>query len=1011
MSDTMRPLPYRELITRALAEYERRRSIFDIPEDHFYRPVSNLRYTPLLSASAASPLGPAAGPHTQLAQNILSSYLVGGRYFELKTVQILDELEVEKPCIDAEDEGYNVEWSSEFTLDKAYDEYLKGWFLLHLFESSFAPGAPIPSFLFNMSVGYDLAGIKTARMDRFINRLTDSGNEKLFQGYLAETEKIAKKVPLFEQFDPAQVSAKVCGSVTLSTMHGCPPNEIEAICHYLLTEKNLDTLVKLNPTLLGVDQVGDMFSALGYDTLSLNPESFEKDLQWTDAVPMLRRLSRVAEDTGRIFGVKLTNTLAVHNHRDILPGEEMYLSGRALYPLAIHLAAKVADEFEDSIPISFSAGVSSWNIEVIAKCGIRPITLATELLKPGGYGRMKELAKKLEQISYDRKTTGIDTALIKQAAAESLTTGVFGKKFRREHRATVSGLLPLFDCFIAPCIETCPIAQGVPEYVHLVGEGNYLDAFAVLYERNPLPFQTGYLCDQRCTESCTRMDWEGTVNIRDVKRIAAERGFHAFRQSESLKKRQAQSRGIKAAIVGGGPGGMAAASFLSREGFEVHIFEREAQLGGIIRYVLPDFRLPYDIVEKEVLLLQDLGVHFHLNQLRALSIDELRSHGFSHILVAIGAEVERSLDIAGSLSALSFLKVFKTSPKALKLGRSVAVVGAGDTAMDAARAALRCPGVEKVRIIYRRGIDEMPASEEEYRSAADEGIPFLFHRSPEEFGKEGSLRCRVMELGDVDESGRARPVPTETVEEFDVDTVIGAIGEDVDSAVLQLMHIDPKNPGSGVFLIGDAETGPSTIVQAIASARRATEQICLQAGGSRFIPFETAAENTGWLRQQRDRIIPTAHSEYDSDIADIEAKRCLGCRALCLKCVEVCPNRANTFIRSGLANAGLSDEYQIVHLDAFCNECGNCSTFCPWNGRPYIDKITVFSLEEDFLASANPGFFIDNGAGKLRLNAVQYPIDLDGSGSVVTPCDDKKTMAVVETIIRHYPYLLGPVEL
>ena len=197
MSDRMRPIPFRELLLRSLAEYRKKGSIFDIPAEHFWQPRTRGR-TRIFSSAAASPVGPAAGPHTQLSQNIIAAWLGGGRYIELKTVQKLDALTIEKPCIDAADEGYNVEWSTELSLDQAYDEYLKGWCVLHALHTLIDSDPVDFGTLFNMSVGYDMAGITTEKMDLFITRLIDSGSEPLFARYREELAALASDARLLE---------------------------------------------------------------------------------------------------------------------------------------------------------------------------------------------------------------------------------------------------------------------------------------------------------------------------------------------------------------------------------------------------------------------------------------------------------------------------------------------------------------------------------------------------------------------------------------------------------------------------------------------------------------------------------------------------------------------------------------------------------------------------------------------------------------------------------------------
>jgi putative selenate reductase len=1014
-------------VLRCLGEYRAKGSIFDIPSDHFWRPSATRRAV-IFSSGAENPIGPAAGPHTQLAQNILSAWLAGGRYFELKTVQKLDSLSIEKPCIDAADEGYNVEWSTELSLDQAYDEYLKAWILLHLFETLISASTTPPSFLFNMSVGYDLEGIKTEKMDRYIHRMIDSSHEEPFQRYLEELSELASDPMLLAGTPwrdretllralPSRISARICASVTLSTMHGCPPNEIESICAYMMTEKKLDTLVKLNPTLLGYDRVHETLSGLGYGSIVLNREGFQKDLQYSVAVPMLRRLMETGRQEGKHFGAKLSNTLAAANVKGILPGKEMYMSGRALYPLTMSLAAALASDLDGSLPMSFSGGASAWNVAEILSAGIRPITLATDLLKPGGYSRMKEIAEIAEQHAETWSASRVDPGRTRSAADSARTAEHFRKEYRGPDKVHVEGALPLFDCFVAPCLVTCPIHQDVPEYIHLAGEGRYEEAFDAIYARNPLPFITGYLCDHQCMGNCTRMDWEGSVRIREMKRIAAERGYAAFRRSGTPSARKASPREARAAIIGAGPAGLAASCFLAREGFEVHVFEREPDPGGVVRYLLPGFRMPADAVEKDVSLLRDQGVQFHFAEREAPAIQDLRKQGFRYVLAAIGAQADRDIGIPGARPVLAFLRQFKEDPSRLALGASVVVVGAGDTAMDAARAAKRCSGVKQVRIVYRRTEKEMPASPEEYQSAREEGILFHFLRAPETWsrGPGTELVCRVMELGTPDESGRSRPVPTKETESFAAETLITAVGVEVETDTLVKMGfsaeesaVDPATQETrvgGVFLIGDASQGAETIVKAIASARRAVDAISGREGGSMYRNGKLPPEDTLVLRSRRDGLVPvSASSSDDEQTRERESKRCLGCRALCMKCVEVCPNRANTMIR--VAN-GFRDEWQILHLDAFCNECGNCATFCPWDGRPYRDKLTIFASEEDLRNSTNQGFFLSAGQGLLRLGPSVREFALDETGSVPGHIGDESVRAVMQAVVKYHPYLFA----
>jgi putative selenate reductase len=512
-----------------------------------------------------------------------------------------------------------------------------------------------------------------------------------------------------------------------------------------------------------------------------------------------------------------------------------------------------------------------------------------------------------------------------------------------------------------------------------------------------------------------------------MKRTAAEHGREAFRAAGQAARQRAPARGVKAAVIGAGPAGLAAASFLAREGFEVHVHEREREPGGVIRHTVPAFRVPMEAIANDVSLLEDLGVRFHFGS--AATVEGLRADGARYVLAAIGAERDRGIGIEGAREALDFLRKFRSDPKRPALGRSVVVVGAGDTAMDAARAARRCRGVREVRVVYRRSEREMPASREEREDARAEGISFHFLRAPERWAGR-ALACRIMRLGEHDASGRPRPVPTDGVESFPADTVITATGTEVDPGALAAIGLPAdgltadsatqETSLAGVFLLGDAATGASTIVKAIASARKAVTAIVEREGGPRWTglaPDLGAPADPLDLRRSRDRLLPVsaprrAGSAPDETLRTTESVRCLGCDVLCLKCVEVCPNRANTYVP---VRDGFRDAVQVLHLDALCNECGNCATFCPWDGRPFADKLTIFVREDDFRASANPGFMIEGRRLLLRLGGAvsEAAIAPDGrlaegaAGAFPAGPAGVSARAVIKAVLRDHPYLLG----
>ncbi|MCK5156224.1 MAG: putative selenate reductase subunit YgfK [Spirochaetales bacterium] len=1075
MGDKMIPVSFKDLLSRVITEYERDASLFGISKEHIYR-KSDTNTIPVFNQTCAMPIGPAAGPHTQLAQNIIASYLAGGRFIELKTVQILDTLEIEKPCIDARDEGYNVEWSTEYTLQAAYDEYIKAWIVLHFIEALIPTGSGDSesinrgsiNCIFNMSVGYDLAGIKSDKMQKFIDSMIDSSGNELFKGYLNELDSLIDNGSLFfgTCFEgktsslkglSKKVPANISPSVTLSTMHGCPPEEIEAICSYMLVEKGLHTFVKLNPTLLGYETVRTTLDNLGYTYITLNRDSFEHDLKYDDAVSLLQRLILSAKKQSLGFGVKLTNTLGTVNDQDTLPGKEMYMSGRALFPLSIQLAAKLSLDFSGMLPVSYSGGASAVNIQAIFETGIRPITIATDLLKPGGYARLNAMAAACEASGAWSMQT-IDTEKLSQLAESAVSDKDFHKEKRGYNKVHVDELLPLTDCYVAPCVQACPIHQDVPEYIHLTGQGRYAEAIELIYDKNPLPNITGHICDHQCMYNCTRIDYEGPVEIRTLKRIAVDNGFAAFKKKLWEKP---QITPMQAAVIGAGPAGLSAAYFLARSGFSVTVFEKEPDAGGVVNHIIPEFRLPQSAVEADIAFVREQGVEFCFGALtEELTIKALQNRGFSYVLYAVGAEKDNPIPLGGSrdhvIEALDFLSRFRKERESLKVGEYVAVAGGGNTAMDSARAALTLPGVKGVSILYRRTKHEMPADLEEFDNALEEGAKFIFLSLPEYFDGKGGLVCRKMILGEPDSSGRRRPEATNDTFTVPAETLITAIGEQVDSKALKEFGIPLNGDGwasvdeetletkaEGVYLIGDAQTGPSTIVRCIAGARKAVEAILDKELGNGFCDCGENHENCSHddnhdlgnsngngnkIEVDEDELsmeelekaenmffaeiikkknvwqIPADPGLNDGSFAAHEAGRCLECSYICNKCVEVCPNRANVAV--DVRDLGLFDDpYQIIHLDAYCNECGNCAAFCPWNGKPYKDKITIFNTRENMMDSTNPGFLLTGDTLSIRVQSetVDYPV-LDG---VISGEIDENFAELIQLIVDDYPYLLG----
>ena len=984
MSELMIPIPFKELMNWIMTEYRQEGSVFGV-----HRPyVAGEKSLPIFGGERIeTPFGPAAGPNTQLAQNIIAGYFAGARFFELKTVQKVDGADlaacISRPCILAEDECYNCEWSTELYVQQAYEEYVKAWCACHILSRVCGLGQP-DGFVFNMSVGYDLEGIKGPKIDKYLNEMMDASGTPIFQ----ECIKVLREMFPREEDLIAAIPARISHSVTVSTLHGCPPDEIERIASYLITEKGLHTFVKCNPTLLGYRSARDILDGMGYDYIAFGEKHFNEDLQYADAIPMFRRLLALAGERGLEFGLKLSNTFPVDVKQSELPSEEMYMAGKSLFPLTIEMARRVSKEFDGRLRLSYSGGADFFNIDKLFQCGIWPITMATTELKPGGYQRFTQIGEKLEALAF-HPFTQVDVNKVEALALAIREDKYHVKAVKPLPRRKLYSKVPLVDCFTAPCKGGCPIGQDIPEYIELCRQGDYAAALKVILEKNPLPFITGTICAHHCMDKCTRTFYDRSVQIRDTKLVAAERGYSKV--MAQLKTPTPVYDGKKVAVIGGGPTGMAAAYFCARAGVPTTLFEREAALGGVVRYVIPDFRISDEAIERDAALMRKMGVEVLLST-PAPSVEELKRQGYTHILFAVGAWKPGRLDIPGNVKpVIAWMRAVK-SGKREALGH-VAVVGGGNTAMDAARLALRA-GAESSTLVYRRTKKYMPADAEELELAMADGVKFLELVSPVE-QKDGKLLCRKMKLGEPDASGRRSPVDTGETVEIPCDTVISAVGERVDDDELAAygIHVGEKGRPSfatnlpGVYTAGDVFRGPATVVEGIADAAAFAEEVVGHAHEA-AIPEKAIPSRESCI----------AKKGVLCESAKREGDRCLACNTVCQVCADVCPNRANVVI-------ALPDgRRQILHVDRMCNECGNCAVFCPYDSAPYKEKFTLFHDRAGFDESPDNQGFLPLGDSKVlvRLDGKVEEIDLDETNDLPAQID-----IFIYTVLTKYRYLIG----
>ena len=1017
MSDQFEPISLHQLLRIILNEFETKKSIWGIPQQLFFNPSEqNYFKTRQFNHLLDTPLGVAAGPHSQMAQNIIAAWLVGARYIELKTIQTLDELEIAKPCIDMQDEGYNCEWSQELKIQESFHEYLNAWIIIHLLHHKLG-FTETTGTIFNMSVGYNLEGIMKPNVQWFFDKMQDCSLEL--------SQKINEIKDLYPEIVNLNIPTQISDNITLSTMHGCPAHEIEEIATYLLTEKKLHTFVKLNPTLLGPEKLRYILnSQLNFKT-HVPDVAFEHDLKYTDALAIIKALDQKAQQENLQFGLKLTNTLESINHKTVFDSEVemMYMSGRALHPISINLAHQLQKDLKGKIPFSFSAGIDAFNVSDTLACGFATITVCTDLLKPGGYMRMHQYFEEMRKsftasqshtihafitaVAQEKDSTKAVQVNLEQYATKVLTQSQFKREYIITPDIKTPRELGYFDCISAPCTDTCATHQDIPNYLYYSEIGDFERAYEVILNTNPFPSITGMVCDHLCQNKCTRVHYDSTLLIREVKRFVSEQ--------EEVKLQPAVANGLKVGIIGAGPTGLSAAYYLALAGYEIEVFEAQSQSGGMVQYAIPGFRLTDEAIARDFKRVTDLGVNIHFNHKIDKAAFEQMQSDYHYVYVGAGAQLAAAFDLEGSeaqgvLDPLEFLfKVRKNETSGI--GKNVVIIGGGNTAMDAARTSYRMVGANgKVSIVYRRTINEMPADEIEIKAVLEEGVDIMELVAPEriitENGHVKGLICSKMQLSGKDASGRAKPVKIPNSEfEIPCDTIIPALGQKVAIDFVDLKQIASDTNTyqtllQNVFIGGDALRNASTAINAIGDGRKAANRIIAQSQLDYQLHQPKTQKNhstTELMLKRAKRIQPVQLDEtplsqrqsftlvsntLSKESIMEEASRCLHCDEICNICTTVCPNFANYAYEIAPVHFNLQKAvyhtdgqvafvddhvfkvdqiHQILNIANFCNECGNCTTFCPTQSAPYKEKPKVHLTREAFGKAAD-GYFWDSNA-------------------------------------------------
>lgn len=507
-------------------------------------------------------------------------------------------------------------------------------------------------------------------------------------------------------------------------------------------------------------------------------------------------------------------------------------------------------------------------------------------------------------------------------------------------------LRPVYSEKLAPCKNACPLGNDIPRILSLVSQGRYEDAWRLFRETSPLPGVCGRVCYHPCESFCNRKNFDEALSIASIERFVADACFDL---EDRIPERPKRSE--KIAIVGSGPAGLACAYFLAKDGYAVTVFEGASQPGGMLRLGIPSYRLPREVLDREIELIARWGVEFRTNTKigQNISIEKLWEQ-HDALFIATGAHHSRALNIPGeefALTGLEFLKAVNAG-KTIALGKQVLIIGGGNTAMDCARTALRL-GAQPT-VVYRRTREEMPAIAEEIEEAEHEGTQFDFLAAPVAIHKRNGkleVQCIRMKLGEPDATGRRRPVPIPGSDfVMRADAVLKAVGEEPELSFLSetlqtsegivIQRAQGLLERAGIFIGGDAQTGPSTVAQAMRSGKETAQAIKSFLRGERkpkAIKLEEAVRvNFSYFTHRprvatpqlpvSERISSFAETKraISAEQARAEASRCFSCGVCntCDNCWVFCPDAAI---------ARVNGHYEINY--DFCKGCGVCAEECP----------------------------------------------------------------------------------
>ena len=656
---------------------------------------------------------------------------------------------------------------------------------------------------------------------------------------------------------------------------------------------------------------------------------------WRDPVQAARQCIEAGADAiSAIDSIGPTLKIDIEQARPEMASDDGYgwLSGGAIRPISLRIVSEVARlGCENLIGIGgVTAGRDAIEYLMV---GANAVGVCSVTILRG-----------VEVISRLRRETSV---LLGQLGYRSIATvkGAALANFPVEEK--IAKLKFSYDPDYAPCQTECPAGVDVPLYMNQVQRGDYIGAYRTVSRTNPFPSICGRACDHPCELQCRRSELDEPLQIRLIKRMAADKTFEACGDLLPMPE-QLPKNGQKIAVIGSGPAGLSAAYFLARIGYKITVFEALPVAGGMLAVGIPDYRLPREPLRREIDRIVSMGVEIKTSARigEDITLSDIREEGYRSVIVAIGAHGNPVLgipgeDLEGVWSGIKFLRDINLGNIVSLQGQRVAVLGGGNVAVDSARSALRI-GAGAVTIVYRRDRESMPAYSEEIEAAEEEGIQFIFLAGPDRVSgrdRAESLFYQPMELGDLDSSGRRRPLPTSAPPvEVKTDMIIIATGQKIEADYIPPI-VDPdtgQTEVEGIYATGDCLSGPSSIIEAIAAGRRTAQAVDLSLGGSgkvieeegdlprnHFIPVPdpgTLREESGKL-PLGERLAGFAEVELGltEEAARKEASRCLHCGCInCQWCVMICPYYARTL------------DFPEMKVDEdLCRSCGACVSVCP----------------------------------------------------------------------------------